>query len=218
MNVILGLSLPADRFELGRILGLEDESQITLETMVPMGERAIPFFRHFDGGGHAFEAAVRDHQSVDDLQVVSTHDHETLYALDWQVSADSFFSGLQAWHAHVLEATGDVRRWSFELRFPSHDAVSGFQAYCVEQDIPIDVERMYNPTKPDVGPWYGLTPPQREMLERAVEAGYYAIPRQTSTKELAAEFDISDQAVTERLRRAVSTLASNALHASQQED
>lgn len=46
---------------------------------------------------------------------------------------------------------------------------------------------------------------------RAVAGGYYAIPRHLSTKDLAKEFDSSDQAVTERLRRAIVTLTEHTL-------
>lgn len=215
MAVILDLSLPADHFELGRILSIENDTRVTLETMVPLGERSVPFFRLYDGDGDSFEDSVGNHPAVEDIHVVSSHDNETLYALDWHISHDTFFSGLQKAQAHLLEATGTFQTWTFELRFPSHDAVSTFQTHCVDAGIPIDVERVYNPTKPDAGPWYGLTPPQREMLVRAVEAGYYSIPRQTSTNDLAAEFGISDQAVTERLRRAIITLTTNTLRVSE---
>ncbi|MEF8776007.1 MAG: helix-turn-helix domain-containing protein [Haloarculaceae archaeon] len=47
----------------------------------------------------------------------------------------------------------------------------------------------------------GLTAAQREALLRAVRGGYYSIPRETSTMDLAEELTIFDQAVTERLRR-----------------
>jgi predicted DNA binding protein len=49
------------------------------------------------------------------------------------------------------------------------------------------------------------------MLIDANENGYYALPRGTSTKELAESFGISDQAVTERLRRGISNLLTNTL-------
>lgn len=217
MAVILDLTLPADQFELGRILQMGDDTRINLETLVPMGERAVPFFRLHDGSETAFEDAVRGHPTVRDLHVVSSHNDETLFALDWEVSRDTFFAGLKETDAHLMGATGGAESWGFEVQFPSHEAVSSFQAYCADIDIPIVVERVYNPTKPDAGPWYGLTPPQRETLIRAVESGYYSIPRRTSTNELAEAFDISDQAVTERLRRAVVTLTRNTLLIADQE-
>ncbi len=44
MAVIAHLRIPADSFELGRILDLEASGLIELENMVPMGEKAVPFF------------------------------------------------------------------------------------------------------------------------------------------------------------------------------
>lgn len=51
----------------------------------------MPFFRRFDGAQHSVETAVRDHPSVEEVHVVSSHHDATLGALDWQVSEDVFF-------------------------------------------------------------------------------------------------------------------------------
>lgn len=210
MSVIVELTLPTQEFELGRILQMEGDTSITLETMVPIGERAIPFFRLHDGRS-AFEETVSDHGAVADIHVVNAHNDETLYALDWEIGADTFFDGIIRMNAHVLEATGTAQNWAFELRFPTHESLADFQEYCDDTDLPITVERIYNPTKPDAGRWYGLTASQNKTLTRAVEAGYYSLPRRISTQALADEFGISDQAVTERLRRGVHTLVTNTL-------
>jgi predicted DNA binding protein len=134
-----------------------------------------------------------------------------LYALDWDIREDSFLASVVSLDGNVLEASGGSETWEFQLRFPSHSALSAFQEHCFEGEIPIDIRRIYNPTKPDAGPWYGLTTPQRETLTAAAEMGYYSIPRRTSTQNIAEEFDISDQAVTERLRRGIERLVSNTL-------
>lgn len=210
MSVIVVLNLPSRAFELGQILPMEGEGSIVLETMVPLEERSIPFFR-VRGERNSFEELVQNHSSVNDIHVVSSHDSETLYALDWDVSRDTFFKGIVDLGANVLEARGIADTWEFELRFPSHENLSRFQEHCVNNDIPIDVKGLYNPTKPDAGPWFGLTDPQREALTRAVEEGYYSIPRESSTRSLADDFGISDQAMTERLRRAIINLVSNTL-------
>lgn len=211
MSVIVELSLPAESFQLGRILATEGNARISLETMVPLGNRSIPLFRHHGSSQTAFETRVREHPAVADIQVVNAHDDETLYALDWQIDDDAFLAEVVALDGHLLEATGGTDAWGFELRFPSHAALSEFQEHCFDADLPLDIKRIYNPTKPSAGPWYGLTDPQREMLMYAVEAGYYSLPRRASTQEIADEFGISDQAVTERLRRAIETLVTNTL-------
>ncbi|MFB6173033.1 MAG: helix-turn-helix domain-containing protein [Halobacteriales archaeon] len=178
---------------------------------MPLGERPVPFFSVSDGARNDFERQVRANPGVDNLRVVNTHEDETLYAMDWALSTDAFFEGVLAAGANVLEARGSVDRWQFELRFPSHDRLKEFHEYCTEAGLSLDVEGIYNPTNPDAGPHFGLTAAQREALAAAVEQGYYAIPRGISTQALAEEFDISDQALTERLRRAITNLVSNTL-------
>ena len=209
MSVIVELSLPATEFQLGRILSTRDDTTISLETMVPLGDRSVPFFRLFGSAREGFEAQARDHHSVADIHVVNIHDGETLYALDWIIGEDSFLDGVLSLDGHVLEATGGSDTWEFQLRFPSHSALSTFQEACFEAGTQIDIKRIYNPTKPNAGPWYGLTTPQRETISYAVEKGYYSLPRRVSTREIADEFDISDQVVTERLRRGIDTLVTN---------
>lgn len=216
MGVIVEITLPSSEFELGRVLQMEGDANITLETMVPLGDRSVPFFR-VKGMRDAFENNVRSESAVADLEIVTEHDDEALYALDWDPSTDTFFRTIYELNAHLLEATGGSDSWLFELRMPSHDALSEFQQACFDAEIPLDVMRIYNPTRPDAGPWFGLTAAQRETLALAVEKGYYALPRGITTAELAEEFDISDQAVTERLRRAIDTLTRNTLLLDQEE-
>ena len=211
MSVIVELSLPSNIFQLGDILSAEGDTTVTLETMVPLGDRSVPFFRVHGPARDSFETAVRDHSAVSAVHAVNAHDDETLYALDWESADDTFLGMVERLDGNILEATGGTERWHFQLRFPTHDALSTFQEDCFEGNIPVDIERIYNPTKPDAGPWYGLTTPQRETLSAAVEKGYYSLPRRISTSELGEQFDISDQAVTERLRRAIETLVMNTL-------
>jgi len=177
--------------------------------MVRLGDQSVPFFKVHGSARSSFETTVRDHPAVSDIHAVNIHDDEALYALSWQSADDTFLSMVQGLDGHVLEATGGATQWQFQLRFPSHGALSTFQEDCFEADLPLDIERIYNPTKPDAGPWYGLTAPQRETLSAAVESGYYSLPRRISTEELAEEFDVSDQTITERLRRAIETLVTN---------
>lgn len=211
MAVIAHLRIPATAFELGQILDVSGGASITLENLVPLGERAVPFFSVHGTVASAFEESVRGHASVTNLTEVSAHNDRMLYALDWEVGADTFFRCISETEATILSATGGPDSWEFELRFTNHETLGEFREVCSERDIPVEVGRIYNPSRPEGGPFYGLTQPQRETLIRAVEGGYYSIPREVSTKDLAEEFGISDQAVTERLRRAIITLVDNSL-------
>jgi predicted DNA binding protein len=218
MSVIVELTVPADAFELGQILRVEEPTQITLETMVPLGGKPTPFVRIRNEARETFERSVSEHPAVNKIQLVTVHEDETLYTLDWEPSEASLLRRILDLNAVLLSATGTATTWGLELRFPTHHALSNFQDYYVDEDISVSVERIYNPTRPDAGPWYGLTATQRETLSFAVEEGYYSLPRQISTQTLAESFDISDQAVTERLRRGIATLVGNTLLVDDQED
>lgn len=51
-----------------------------------------------------------------------------------------------------------------------------------------------------------LTSRQREVIERAFDAGYYQTPRQVSSKELAAQLGVDKSTVLEHLQRAENNL------------
>lgn len=217
MSVIAELRISAEDFELGRIFDLERDATVELETMVPLGTRAVPFFTVHRDETESFESTVRNHPSVRGLREVDAHEDQTLYALDWKSDRDLVIQGIDESEGQLLEATGTASAWQFELRFPSHDHLSRFRTHCEDGHVEIEVERIYNPTSPDSGQWYGVTDAQRETLMYAVETGYYSLPRGISAKELGEEFDISDQAVTERLRRAIVTLVRNTLLATEED-
>lgn len=204
MSVIAELTIPGDDFGLGRTLEVDSGILIELESMVPMGENAIPFFWVYNSQRDTFTALLDDQEFIDDIREIDALDGKTLYALEWKAETDKLFKGIQQQDAQVLSATGTPHRWEFELRFPTHEALSEFQRYCVHEDIALNVARIYNPTRPDGGPWFGLTPVQRETLLLAIDRGYYAIPRQCTTLELADELGVSvSSCLTKSLTRSV---------------
>ena len=211
MSVIVELEIAAREFELGRVLTTGQTGRVEMETVVPAADRAVPLFWAYDGDTESFESTVGDHPSVNTVTVVDSFESQALYAIDWDARSDHLLSAVVDHDGAILTATSAADRWLFELRFRSHDDLGGFESDLEDAHIPIDVIRVYNPTTPDAGPWYGLTTAQREALVLAVESGYYDIPRTCTTVEVAEELGISDQAVTERLRRAIVNLVDNSL-------
>ena len=57
----------------------------------------------------------------------------------------------------------------------------------------------------------GLTERQYEVIERALDAGYFEWPRDITSEELAADMDISRATLLEHLRKAESKLLADAL-------
>jgi DNA-binding CsgD family transcriptional regulator len=61
------------------------------------------------------------------------------------------------------------------------------------------------------GPMADLTDRQREVLESAYEQGYYEVPRDASTEDVAAELDLDPSTVAEHLQRAERNLLTRQL-------
>jgi predicted DNA binding protein len=211
MSVIAELQIPSADFELGRILSIDGMSSIELESLVPTGDATVPLFWIYNAKQDSFVENVQRHPTVNNASEVDVFEDRTLFTLDWDANLDHVFSGITEYEGQLLSAVGTPELWEFELRFPDHDMLSEFTAHCEDAQISVELTRVYNPTDPDVGPWYGLTEPQREAIMLAAEKGYYDIPRNCTTQELADVLGISDQAVTERLRRAIVALVTYAL-------
>lgn len=211
MSVIVEFQTESADFELGRILDVGGMSSVELERLVPISSRTVPLFWIHDSDRGSFIQGIQDHSAVITATEIDVFDDRALFTLEWDASKDSVIRGLETHGGQLLSALGTSEIWEFEVRFSDHNALSEFNKYCNDVGTPTTIIRIYNPTQPESEPWYNLTNPQRKALLLAVESGYYDIPRGCTTKELAAELGISDQAVTERLRRAISTLVTNTL-------
>ena len=211
MSVIAEVRMPPDGFDLGRILCPDSTSTIELETVVPSGDVTVPLFWVHEPIGDGFLDTVRRYPTVDSVTEMDVFDDRILFRLSWDASQDQFFQCILHNGGHILSATGTAEAWEFELRFPDHESLSEYSSCCEASHISQELLRVYNPTDPGAGPWYGLSEPQREALTLAIQRGYYDIPRECSTSTLAAELGISDQAVTERLRRAIAAFGRHTL-------
>lgn len=211
MSVITEVRIPPSDFELGRILRHGDGSVIELETLVPSGDRTVPLFWVYEPINEGFLDAIEHDPTVSSATAMDVFEDRTLFRLDWDASQDDLFKCLMDNEGQILGASGTPEGWDFELRFPDREAMSEFQTCCQNREISLKLVRVYNPTDPGAGPWYGLSEPQREALTLAVRLGYYDIPRGCTTEELANELEISDQAVTERLHRAIAAFVRHTL-------
>ncbi|WP_435101540.1 helix-turn-helix domain-containing protein [Halarchaeum sp. P4] len=210
MSVIADVEVAATSFELGRALTVPGRADVELEEMVPLEHAVVPLFWLNATSAAEFVASVEANENVEDLAVVEEEHGRTLYSLQWDARDDRLLGAIPDHDGYLLSATGSETTWLFQVRFPDHDAFEAFCDQCSDNYIDYDVRSLYHSTRPDSGRWYGLTEQQYETLLLAHERGYYDIPRQVTTRELAAELGISDQAVTERLRRAIRTFTDNA--------
>lgn len=108
---------------------------------------------------------------------------------------------LMADDAMILSAQGQAGRWEISLLTPDRNGVA--QANNVFCKLNCEAECVRISTFDDKrSTQEKLTEKQREALVMAFESGYYNVPRDITSVELAEELGISHQALSERFRRA----------------
>ena len=111
----------------------------------------------------------------------------------------------------LLSGMGTAAEWTFELRADEREAVSAFQQYCQEHDIPVELTALHALSEMQTGAPHDLTEPQREALVLAYERGYYHSPRAVTLEELADDLGITGQSLGSRLRRGTHRLVGSTL-------
>lgn len=204
MTIIADITLPSSTFPLGRVLQSFPDATMGLERVVPLKETIMPFL--WVGGSDPNEvgSSLRSHPQVTDVDVLTTTESETLFEVHWSPASNGLAEALLNTGATVLDARGTAESWDFRLRFSTHEDLSTFNVTLTESGIPVTLRRIYHPPLEEaVSP---MSPVQRETLLAAYRRGYYQVPRRINQTELADELEISDSALSQRIRRAVSTL------------
>jgi predicted DNA binding protein len=111
----------------------------------------------------------------------------------------------------IVDATRNASGWTMGMLFPDRDAFGAFRRACQDVDLTVTVESIHSGQSDWTNDDADLTPAQREILSRAVEVGYFDIPRETTLRGLGDEVGVSGQAASERLRRGMETLVRDTL-------
>lgn len=106
-------------------------------------------------------------------------------------------------HIDLIRAT--PTGWIQGGRFADRAAFDELREYWQRNADSFTLRRLTDADREEA-PASGLTDSQREALRTAHEMGYFDVPRRASLDDVAAELGISASALSERLRRAQSTL------------
>ena len=183
---------------------------IELLPVIPLGEGTAPLVAVADDAPDRREADLRDHPSVASVDPVSERDARSVFRVAWTdvpihgISFDDV-------DGNLLRAVGEANEWSLAILFDGQGSLTSFWEMVRETGLPVTVETVEtSPAYPESAA-DSLSQQQRETLRRAADRGYYDIPRGCTVAELGAEFDVSDQAISERLRRGTKLLIERSL-------
>jgi predicted DNA binding protein len=211
MSSILEVSIDSEDFVLGRTLNVDFDVTITLEEVIPTGNRAMPYFWVSGNSLAEFEESIEADPTVEAIHQHLRLSESALYRAQWAEQVQSLLYSIAEEEGTILDGVGSSGTWQFTLRFPSRDSLSNFRRRCSDLSIDLDVKRVYSVSADQIDMEYGLTAKQRETLITALEQGYFQVPRESTQQELAESLGIQSSSASETLRRAMAELIANTL-------
>jgi predicted DNA binding protein len=201
MSVIAEFTIRSDEFILGQVLARDPETHIEMERVVPASGRVMPYLWVHGTDFGEFEATIRPSEYVRNLAALDVIGDRALYRVEWDEDVESLIYGMSETNATILEAYGN-EKWVFRIRFDDHTGLTDFHNFCMEHDIVFQLDRVYTLADEQKGGYaFDLTDAQRGALVAAVEDGYFEVPRRTTLGELGEQLDITEQSVSENVRR-----------------
>lgn len=211
MSVLVRFTLPAEEFPLGEVLEAGKGGPIRLESLIPTGDATIPYLWVPTEVVEAVEVALDRSPLAEDVRVIDEIAGESLLRIRWSLDVNGIVDAIRETDGVLLEAWGTGGDWTLRMRFDDHTDVYEFYQLCADRGISLTLDELHGSSTAADDSSLGVTDAQREALLEALEAGYYAIPREVTLEELAGHLDISDTALSQRLRRGLTALLSSTL-------
>lgn len=211
MSLFGDFHVPADAFALQETLSALPDARIEVERVVATEAVLTPYFWVTGVDFEAFETAAATDPSVSQLHQLDTFDETALYRAEWTDNIESIVYAYTQIRAVILEAVGTAAGWRLQMRFDGHEQLQAFQDHCADTDIEFRLLRLHELSQPLSGEQYGLTDRQADALRTAWEAGYFDTPREASLEAVADELDISQQSLSNLLRRGHRSLVGSTL-------
>lgn len=205
MSIAVEIRAPVQADLLHGILSTRPDVSVEFDTVVPTGRTGQQLWISAPGGVDDLSAMIAE-EPTEAIEVVDALSDRLLVRIDRSSVEAPLLEVAGSVEGQVMKAVGTADGWTLDLRFRGASALSSFFGAAERRDIEVELRV----PSPEGGPRragrYGLTPSQRETLVLAFESGYFEIPRQATLAELAEVLDISEQGVSERLRRATDTV------------
>lgn len=161
----------------------------------------------------AVEDALAADASVESARRLVSTDDGWLYRLEFaaELAGSDAYAGLVDLDGSILDASSADGRWTVRVFVPSRRELSRFFERSRDVGLDPSLTSLTDHDGGAGGDGFGLTESQRRTLIAAAELGYFAVPKEVSLIELADHLGVSDQAVSERLRRGMNSLVLNTL-------
>ena len=198
-------------FPLDAVFDQLPDARIELDRVVPTNDAVIPYFWIYADDTTDLTADLSEEGGIDAIKVIDEVEKQMFVRIDWNLDHESVLTALVDTDVTLLSGRGDAEGWTFEVRANEQPEISEFQTYCRERDIPIELTELHAIASFGRDREYDLTDGQRKALILGYSRGYFDSPRDATQDDLAAELDITRQAVSSRLQRGTRRLVASTL-------
>jgi len=211
MSVVAELRIESSNFALGQTLQAVPGIEVEFERVVTHSQEwVMPFLWATGAELDAFEREISSDGTVTEFRVIDRFDNADLYQIKWSKDVRTLVNGIFDQSGVLVEGTGSAEAWDIVVQFDEQQSLARIEESFNDGKSAFTLERLYTPETPRQVE-FNLTSAQRDTLVMAIERGFFDIPRETTLEALGDEFGVTSSAVSERLRRAIETLGTNAL-------
>lgn len=167
-------------------------------------------------GVSEFEAKLQRDRTVSEYLTLNHFDSRAVYEIVYTgatLDNEIFHRGTELGAVFLsTHRTNDipVPGGYLKMLFNDKETLRSFCDFCTDLDFDIEPHSIYQRSPEEIG--LGLTPPQRDVLRAAHRLGYFEVPRNVTMAEIAQEVGVSQQAVSERMRRGLRHVVDAVVH------
>lgn len=214
MTLIAEVGVPGDTFPLGAVLAGAAAGEVQVARALRTGTGVVGYFWVEYADLVDIERSLRDAPPVRSFGVVDTVDGEAQFRVERAPRETGFLEELWRADGALLDGLVDGDGWTVRVGFDSTaDRTAFLEAFdgagrvdgTLDVTDPTGQTEAFGVTEAALHR-AGLTLVQRETLRCALEAGYFDVPRGITLSDIAREKEVSDNAVSQRLRRGLQTV------------
>lgn len=205
MSVIAAFRTAPGTYPLGKFLIEYPDVSVEVERIVPTG-RSVHLAWLTGPRVDPFVQALQEDPTLRHVDVVDERSKRTLVRFEWNSDRSAVFQAIEQAGGAGLALNSTEDGWLIQARFPDEKRANAFHESSRGLGLTLELVRTRDALQETTPEGCGLTELQAETLAAAHAAGYFEVPRQATLAHLADELNVSESAVSERLRRALSTL------------
>lgn len=157
------------------------------------------------------ESALTTDHTVSSFTPIIQNGASRTYRIEYSPEAKLISPLMTDIGAVIIRSESHLEGWCLELRMQDHSGLYDLDQFAEEENLEFDILELHQSGDGPEPPEVELTAAQREALVAAYVHGYYDDSRETVLEDLAEVLDISQSAVSGRLKRGAAQLIEEVL-------